>query len=337
MAKRSYSPSSSRPTVHQPVVKIAVVGDIHDLWELEDNAALKHLGVDLALFVGDYGNEAVEVVRRIASVEVPKAAVMGNHDAYYSASKKGLKNCPYDRDKEDWVQLQLDLLGEDHIGFGKREFPQFGITVVGARPFSWGGPKWRYRKFYRDRFNISGFSESIDRILAAADEAKHSTVIFVGHVGPYGLGDQPDDPCGKDWGKNGGGGDYGDPDFAEAIALTQAAGKQVPLVTFGHMHHQLKNDSGQLRTRVVTDSKGTVYFNAANVPRIEKNPRGNRRSFSLVTLDRGTVASIKLIWIDSSFVQISQEQLYARESQGIDEQSAGRVRAAQLDSSKQTG
>ncbi len=312
VAKRSYSRLSKRFFVHQSVVKIAVVGDIHDLWELEDNAALKHLGVDLALFVGDYGNEAVEVVRRIALVEVPKAAVMGNHDAYYSASKKGLKNCPYDREKEDWVQLQLDLLGEDHIGFGKREFPQFGLTVVGARPFSWGGSKWRYRKFYRDRFNIDGFRESLDLILAAADEAEHSTVIFVGHVGPYGLGDQPEDPCGKDWGKDGGGGDYGDPDFAEAIALTQDSGKQVPLVTFGHMHHQLKNNSNQLRTRVTTDPKGTIYFNAANVPRIETTPRGDRRSFSLVTLDRGTVESIELVWVDSDFTQISQEQLYSK-------------------------
>ncbi len=297
--------------MHQPVVKIAVVGDIHDLWELEDNAALKHLGVDLALFVGDYGNEAVEVVRRIAAVDVPKAAIMGNHDAYYSASKKGLQNCPYDREKEDWVQLQMDLLGKAHIGFGKREFPQFGLTVVGGRPFSWGGSKWRYRKFYRDRFDVSSFNESLDLILAAADEAEHSTVIFVGHVGPYGLGDQPEDPCGKDWGKNGGGGDYGDPDFAEAIALTQDSGKRVPLVAFGHMHHKLKNNSDQLRTRVTTDPKGTIYFNAANVPRIETAPGGSRRSFSLVTLKKGTVESIELIWIDSDFIQVSQEQLYA--------------------------
>ena len=301
--------------MHQSVVKIAVVGDIHDLWELEDNAALKHLGVDLALFVGDYGNEAVEVVRRIAAVELPKAAVMGNHDAYYSASKKGLQNCPYDREKEDWVQLQMDLLGEAHIGFGKREFPQFDLSVVGARPFSWGGSKWRYREFYRDRFEVGSFNESVDLILAAADEAEHSTVIFLGHVGPYGLGDQPEDPCGRDWGKNGG--DYGDPDFAEAIALTQDSGKRVPLVTFGHMHHQLKN-SGQIRTRVTTDAKGTVYFNAANVPRIETTPSGNRRSFSLVTLNQGTVESIKLVWIDSDFAQVSQEQLYSRKLAAVD-------------------
>ena len=298
----------------QSVIKVAVIGDIHDLWELEDNAALEQLDVDLALFVGDYGNEAVEVVRRIAAVEVPKAAVMGNHDAYYSASTKGVQNCPYDRGKEDWVQLQMDLLGEAHIGFGKREFPQLGLTVVGGRPFSWGGSKWRYRKFYRDRFDINSFDESLDLIMAAADEAEHNTIIFVGHVGPYGLGNRPEDPCGKDWGKNGGGGDYGDPDFADAIALTQETGRRVPLVTFGHMHHQLKNNSEQIRTRVASDTKGTIYFNAANVPRIEATPEGYRRSFSLVTLNQGTVESIDLVWIDSDFIQVSQEQLYVKPS-----------------------
>ncbi|MEL6489245.1 MAG: TIGR04168 family protein [Cyanobacteria bacterium J06634_6] len=294
--------------VHQSTVKIAVIGDIHDLWELEDNAALKHLDVDLALFVGDYGNEAVDVVRRIAAVDIPKAAVMGNHDAYYSASNKGIKKCPYDRTREDWVQLQMDLLGDDHVGFSKREFPQFNLTVVGARPFSWGGSKWRYRKFYRDRFNVRGFDESLELIMAAADEAEHSSIIFVGHVGPYGLGDQPHDPCGKDWGKNGGGGDYGDPDFEKAIALTQESGKHVPLVTFGHMHHTLKNSTQQLRTRV-TKTDETVYFNAANVPRIEKTPLGSRRSFSLVTLTNGIVESIVLVWLDAHFKQISQELL----------------------------
>lgn len=296
--------------MHQSMVKIAVIGDVHDLWEQVDNAALKHLGVDLALFVGDYGNEAVDVVRRIAAVDLPKAAILGNHDAYYSASNKGIKNCPYDREKEDWVQLQMDLLGDDHIGFGKREFPQFDITVVGGRPFSWGGSKWRYRKFYRDRFDVRSFDESLDLILTAADEAENSILIFVGHVGPYGLGAQPEDPCGKDWDERGG--DYGDPDFAEAIALTQQSGKRVPLVTFGHMHHKLKNNTDRLRRRIATDLTGTLYFNAANVPRIEKTPAGSQRSFSLVTLNQGRVESIVLIWLNAAFEKISEEILYNR-------------------------
>ena len=73
------------------LIKIAVVGDVHDLWEAEDNAALKDLHVDLVLFVGDFGNESVEVVKEIAALDLPYAAIMGNHDAWYSASDWGTK------------------------------------------------------------------------------------------------------------------------------------------------------------------------------------------------------------------------------------------------------
>jgi uncharacterized protein (TIGR04168 family) len=295
--------------VPQSIVKIAVIGDVHDLWELADNDALKHLNIDLALFVGDYGNESVDIVRLIAAADLPKAAVMGNHDAFYSASNKGIQNCPYDRRLEDRVQQQMDLLGEAHVSYGKRDFPQFGLTVVGGRPFSWGGSKWRYRKFYSKRFDVRNFDESTDLILAAAEAASHNTLIFMGHVGPYGLGARPEDPCGKDWGDAGG--DYGDPDFAQAIEITQQSDKQIPLVVFGHMHHKLKNNSQQLRKRVVTDGKGTLYFNAANVPRIQQTPQGNTRSFSVVTLNQGQVDSIVQLWLDETFAQRSKETLYA--------------------------
>ena len=122
-------------------IKIAVVGDIHDQWEDDDALALQYLGVDLVLFVGDFGNEAVELVRKIASLEIPKAVILGNHDAWYTATHWGRSKCPYDHEKEDWVKQQLDLLGEDHVGYGKRDFPEFELTVVGGRPFSWGGPE----------------------------------------------------------------------------------------------------------------------------------------------------------------------------------------------------
>lgn len=59
-----------------------------------DAAALYHLGVDLALFVGDFGNEAVALVQQIADLDLPKAVILGNHDAWYSATAWGAKNAP---------------------------------------------------------------------------------------------------------------------------------------------------------------------------------------------------------------------------------------------------
>lgn len=297
---------TSQSCVDQPI-KIAVVGDIHDFWEAEDAIALKHLGVDLVLFVGDFGNESVQVVRAIAALDLPKAAIFGNHDAWYSASDWGRKQCPYDRTQEDWVQQQVDLLGTTEVGYSKLDFPALNLTVVGGRPFSWGGTVWKNDRFYQERFGVSDFEQSTARILAAAHSAAFKTVIFLGHCGPTGLGDRPEDPCGKDW--NPIGGDYGDPDLAAAIAKTRK-GKTIPLVAFGHMHHRLRHSQQRLRTTVYA-SEGTVYLNAASVPRIIQRQNNRCRNFSLISLQAGRVLEASLVWLNQDFSVLSQQILYS--------------------------
>lgn len=286
-----------------------MVGDVHDRWDHEDELALRHLGVDLVLLVGDFGNEAVEVVGSIASLSLPKAVILGNHDAWYSASEWGMKRCPYDRQKEDRVQQQLDLLGVSHVGYGKLDLPEFQLTVVGGRPFSWGGSDWKNTDFYQSRYDVSSFADSTRLIVAQAEAAAYETVIFLGHCGPLGLGDRPEDPCGKDW--NPPGGDHGDPDFAAAITQTRQLGKIVPLVTFGHMHHQLRH-SKQPRTAVVM-SEGTLYLNAAAVPRIMPTATGCLRNFSLVELQADRVERASLVWVDETFAITSETRLYQAE------------------------
>ena len=294
------------------LIKIAVVGDIHDRWEEADNLALEHLGVDLVLFVGDFGNESVAVVRQIAALKIPKAAVMGNHDAWYTASAWGRKQCPYDRTQEDRVQIQLDLLGEAHVGYSKRDFPELQLSVVGGRPFSWGGPEWKNREFLRDRYSVTNFAESTALMLGAARQTAYRTVIFLGHNGPYGLGEQPEDICGRDWQPLGG--DHGDPDFAEAIAQTRQLGKQIPLVTFGHMHHGLRHTQSRLRVPVTKHPTGTLYLNAACVPRIIEQAGERRRNFSLVSLRQGVVSDIALLWLGRDFEIVSNHLLYCSHS-----------------------
>ncbi|MBD1924811.1 TIGR04168 family protein [Trichocoleus sp. FACHB-90] len=301
-------------TSHQEKsIKIAVVGDVHDQWEAEDELALKHLGVDLALFVGDFGNESVDVVEAIASLNLPKAAIMGNHDAWYSASDWGRKRCPYDREKEDRVQEQLDLLGEAHVGYGKLDFPKLNLSVVGSRPFSWGGLVWKNAEFYQERYKVTNFAESTERIVAAANSAAYETIIFMGHNGPIGLGDRAEDPCGKDWYPIGG--DYGDPDFADAIAKTRNQGKTIALVTFGHMHHQLRHTK-ELRNPIYIGAEGTVYLNAASVPRIIQTPSDRLRNFSLVSLQNGVVSQVSLVWLGGDF-NIASEQILYRPQESV--------------------
>jgi uncharacterized protein (TIGR04168 family) len=290
-------------------IKIAVVGDIHDQWEKDDELALKYLGVDLVLFVGDFGNESIEIVRQIASMDIPKAAIAGNHDAWYTATPWGQKKAPYDRTKEDRVQQQLDLLGEADVGYDKLDFPQFNLSVVGSRPFSWGGSQWKNEEFYCDRYGVNNFAESTLRMVTAAKHTVCDTIIFIGHNGPIGLGDRPEDTCGRDWQPLGG--DHGDPDFAEAIDKVRALGKSIPLVTFGHMHHRLRHRKDRLREIVNASSEGTIYLNAASVPRIKEEQGKRQRNFSLVNLNNYVVSCISLVWVGEDFALTSETVLYS--------------------------
>lgn len=290
-------------------IKIAVVGDIHDQWEEQDNLTLKQLGIDLVLFVGDFGNESVGIVRRIASLDLPKAAIMGNHDAWYTATSWGRKQCPYNHDKEDWVQEQLNLLGDAQVGYGKLDFPEFKLSVVGSRPFSWGGSDWKNKTFLQTRYGVNDFVESTAKIVAQVKETAFDTLIFLGHNGPFGLGVQPEDICGRDWQPLGG--DHGDPDFECAIVQAKKIGKKIPLVTFGHMHHRLRHTQTRLRTPIQTSSENTIYLNAALVPRIIEQNRQRLRNFSIVTLEQGNVTQASLVWVNQDYQIVSQNLLYS--------------------------
>jgi uncharacterized protein (TIGR04168 family) len=289
-------------------LKIAVVGDVHDQWELEDGIALKYLAVDLVLFVGDFGNESVDVVRAIASLDIPKAAVMGNHDAWYSATEWGRRKCPYDRSQSDWVQEQLDLLGSAHVGYGKLDFPAWNLTVVGGRPFTWGGPEWKFADIVQERYGVTSMEQSAERIFKAVKSAAHETIIFLGHNGPSGLGDRPEDPCGKDWHPIGG--DFGDPDLGEAISQALTAAKNIPLVTFGHMHRTLRHTKKVQRKTVFKSPEGTIYLNGATVPRILENQGEKLRNFSIVSLEAGEVSQVSLVWVGYDFQVVVEEILY---------------------------
>ncbi|MEN9208235.1 MAG: TIGR04168 family protein [Gloeomargarita sp. GMQP_bins_120] len=284
-------------------MRIAVVGDVHGQWQEADALALEHLQVDLVLFVGDFGNEAVEVVAQVAVLPWPKAVVLGNHDAWYTATDWGRRQCPYDPSREDRFRQQLDLLGDDHVGYGCRKFPPLGLAVVGGRPCTWGGVEWQWGDFYRQYFGVEGWAASQERILQAIRQARSPQVILLNHNGPSGLGGEPCDPCGRDWAPVGG--DFGDPDLAGALHMARSQGISIPLVVFGHMHRQLRGNLGQ-RRMVHQDEQGTVYFNAAVVPRI----RNGLHHFGLVTLGADGVQSAGYVWVHPQAGVVQTEWLF---------------------------
>lgn len=287
-------------------LKIAIVGDVHEQWDNGDRDALHALGVDLVLFVGDFGNESVEIVRQVASIDLPKAVILGNHDAWYSATRMGRENCPYDRKVEDRLQQQLDLLGNTHVGYGKLDFPNWNLSIVGGRPFSWGGAEWNNRRFYREHYGVHNATESIQRIIQSIQSTSCDRRILISHNGPAGLGQDPQDLCGKDW--NPIGGDHGDPDLQAAIHQTQA---QYPLalVTFGHMHHRLRHVSGNRKRWLKTPE--TAYLNAACVPRQISTASGIHRLFSVVTLEGTQITDAAILRMNEHYQVVDRDELYS--------------------------
>ncbi|KAM3194812.1 hypothetical protein ACQJBY_071078 [Aegilops geniculata] len=95
-------------------VRLAVVGDVHDDWILdEDTKALHFLQPDLVLFTGDYGNENVQLVKSISDLQFPKAAILGNHDCW--------RTHQFSEKKVDRVRLQLERYGVDDMSGSARK------------------------------------------------------------------------------------------------------------------------------------------------------------------------------------------------------------------------
>ena len=270
-----------------PVATLTVVGDVHRWWRSSDSTFLERSRPDLSLFVGDLGDEDVEIVRRVAELPVPKAVILGNHDAWQSFGRK--VSTPK-------LQESLSLLGEDHIAYAVREVPRAGISVIGARPFSWGGPSLRSPELYDEIYGIHTMRQSAAAIVDAARQAQHRDIVILAHNGPLGLGEQTHDIFGKDFGKPGG--DWGDRDLALAIQRIEGFGLRVRAVIAGHMHHRLVHPRGGERNRFVRRDN-TLFLNAAYVPRVRQNDRGEELSHFLRTRWRnGECVGVEEVWVD---------------------------------------
>ena len=113
---------------------------------------------------------------------------------------------------------------------------------------------------------------------------------MLSHNGPLGLGAGPTDLWGCDFLE--GGGDWGDPDLAAALASARTLGKRVLAVIAGHMH--LRTKTGEARVpRLERD--GTLYVNPARVPRIQGGRDGARRSHFRLEIDADGVRASEVI------------------------------------------
>jgi len=275
----------SRPS--DPIANLTVVGDIHRWWRPADATYLERIRPDLTLFVGDLGDEDVEIVKAVAKLPIPKAVMLGNHDAWQSFGRKT---------STDRLRECLAVLGDDHLAYSVREVPAAGISVVGARPFSWGGQSLRSPELYDEIYGIHTMRQSAAAIVDAARHAQHRDLVILAHNGPLGLGGETHDIFGKDFGKPGG--DWGDRDLALAIQRIEGFGLRVRAVIAGHMHHRLVHPRGGERTRFVR-REGTLFCNAAYVPRVRQGEDGEELSYFLRTSWRaGECLGIEEVWVD---------------------------------------
>ena len=264
------------------------IGDIHRCWREVDSVYLERTKPDLALFVGDLGDEDVEMVRRIADLAVNKAVILGNHDAWQSFAKKEVT---------EKLNDSLDAPGSDHIAYAVREVPEAGISVVGARPFSWGGQSLRSPELYDEIYGVRTMRQSAAAIVDAARNAQHRDLVILAHNGPLGLGSESSDIYGKDFGKPGG--DWGDYDLALALQRIEGFGLRVRAVIAGHMHHRLLHPRGAERRRFVKRGD-TVFLNCAVVPRVERSQDGEELSYFVrTTWSEGECLSMEEVWVDT--------------------------------------
>jgi uncharacterized protein (TIGR04168 family) len=268
------------------LANLTIIGDLHRWWRAADAAFLDRSRPDLTMFVGDLGDEDVEMVRAVAALPHQKAVLLGNHDAWQSFGR---------RTATEKLRESLEILGEDHLAYAVREVPAAGISVVGARPFSWGGPNLRSPELYDEIYGVHTMRQSAAAIADAARNAQHRDLVILAHNGPLGLGDQSHDIFGKDFGKPGG--DWGDRDLALAIQRIEGMGLRVRAVVAGHMHHKLAHPRGEMRTRFVRRGE-TLFLNAAYVPRVVRTEVGEVAHFLRTWWRDGTCEQVEEVWVD---------------------------------------
>ncbi|MEY4675476.1 MAG: hypothetical protein RL148_3260 [Planctomycetota bacterium] len=268
------------------VATLTIVGDVHRNWSTQDHRFVEQSGSALTLFVGDLGDEDPAIVREVAGIAAPKAVMLGNHDAWQSCSNKKVTDALHD---------SLEALGDDHLAYGVRDVHEARVSVVGARPFSWGGPSLRAAEVYDELYGFHTMRQSAVLIVEAARRAAYQDLVVLAHNGPLGLSDRSDEIYGKDFGKPGG--DWGDRDLAIAIPRIRDLGFRIRAIVAGHMHHRLVHPRGAERIRFVR-SGNMLVVNPAVVPRHRTSNAGENLSYFVrMQWREGACTGVEELWV----------------------------------------
>lgn len=257
--------------------RIAVLGDVHLCWDDADTEYFSNgSNYDLVLFVGDVADyshrQALATHRAIARVQSPKLFIPGNHDGVHVAQLAAevlgasrLSDLLNGVQQRRCAQLRQTHGDEVVAGYTTHRYRHSGgdFSLLTGRPHSMGGPRLAFRRYLRQHFGIASLEDSARRLREMVDRCETDSLLFSSHNGPAGLGARRSDIWGCDFRPQEG--DFGDEDLRQAIDYAKSAGKRVLAVVAGHMHHALIG--GGHRPWLVEEN-GTLYVNAARVPRI---------------------------------------------------------------------
>ncbi|HSC88068.1 MAG TPA: metallophosphoesterase [Polyangiaceae bacterium] len=264
--------------------KLAILGDLHGRWNAQDNAYFDQAAYDLLLFVGDLGSgtrkDGLAIIRQISRLQSRGLVLPGNNDA---------EHLPHLSAELAYQSGRADLLramhrnaapGIEPCGYSCHQLltAEGSVSLIAARPCATGGSVLSFPEMLARTYGVHDREGSIARLRTLVDRAPDSSLVFLAHNGPAGLGGGAEGPWSRDFplpeGEEGPD-DWGDDDLSDAIAYARARGKRVLAVIAGHMHRR----STRSARPFVLERDGTVYINAAVVPRIRVSEEGELHHF----------------------------------------------------------
>lgn len=288
------------PATEERSLRLAVVGDVHLAFGPADVAYLDAQGYDAVLFVGDLSGYArrgaLRVARYVRSLKTRAFVIPGNHDtvgapqllAEMMQNETAIQMTGAGQ-RERVEELRAQLSPAVLAGYSIHRLE--GVTMIAGRPHSFGGPRLAFRPYLTEAFRVGSLDASAARLRWLVDDVKDERVVFLAHNGPSGLGERRDSIWGCDFRRSEG--DFGDPDLEAAITHARVKGKRVLAVIAGHMHHALRG-RGTREWRQEKD--GTLYVNAARVPRVFKQDGREKRHYVEVVIERDRATAREILF-----------------------------------------
>ncbi|MEM9256916.1 MAG: metallophosphoesterase [Pseudomonadota bacterium] len=249
--------------------RLGIIGDLHNHWDETDVRQIGALNYDLLYFTGDLGggtsSSSLRMARLIARLRGPALVMPGNNDAMDIDELAAELNLHHGINEILSITHNAQAPGDIALcGYSHHPIQAAGrnISLIAGRPHSMGGPELTFSEYMAETYGIETLADSEARLKQLVDEAGDE-IIFLGHNGPFGLGEGSSDMWGCDF--KAGGGDWGDTDLAATIEYARDMGKSVLAVLAGHMHLRTMQGDERPWLKEVDD---IVFVNAARVPRI---------------------------------------------------------------------